>query len=80
MCSSQDTVQKPVAEEAAKVAGVEKVLLADAPRLAEGLAEPVEATLVDLGKDYSHILAPATAYGEKHCAARCSPAGCRSNQ
>ncbi|MBC8641350.1 electron transfer flavoprotein subunit alpha/FixB family protein [Caballeronia sp. EK] len=55
---------KAVAEEAAKVAGVEKVLLADAPRLAEGLAEPVEATLVDLGKDYSHILAPATAYGK----------------
>ncbi|SIT49408.1 electron transfer flavoprotein alpha-subunit [Paraburkholderia piptadeniae] len=52
------------AEAAAKVAGVAKVLLADAPPLAEGLAENVEATVLNIAKDYSHILAPATAYGK----------------
>ncbi len=41
-----------------------KVLLADAPQLAEGLAENVEATVLNIAKDYSHILAPATAYGK----------------
>ena len=56
------------ADAAAKIAGVAKVLLADAPQLAEGLAENVEATVLTLvqdpAKDYSHILAPATAYGK----------------
>ena len=56
------------AEVAAKVAGVAKVLLADATQLAEGLAENVEATVLTLVQDppknYSHILAPATAYGK----------------
>ncbi|CAN7183746.1 electron transfer flavoprotein subunit alpha/FixB family protein [Paraburkholderia sp. SIMBA_054] len=52
------------AEAAAKVAGVAKVLLADAPQLAAGLAENVEATVLNIAKDYSHILAPATAYGK----------------
>ncbi|MGU7771796.1 electron transfer flavoprotein subunit alpha/FixB family protein [Burkholderia sp. MR1-5-21] len=52
------------ADEAAKVAGVAKVLVADAPQLAEGLAENVEATALNIAKDYSHILAPATAYGK----------------
>ena len=40
------------------------MLLADAPQLAEGLAENVEATVLNIAKDYSHILAPATAYGK----------------
>ncbi|TCF96245.1 electron transfer flavoprotein subunit alpha, partial [Paraburkholderia strydomiana] len=39
-------------------------LLADAPQLAEGLAENVEATVLNIAKDYSHIFAPATAYGK----------------
>jgi electron transfer flavoprotein alpha subunit len=52
------------ADAAAKIAGVSKVLLADAPQLAEGLAENVEATVLNIAKDYSHILAPATAYGK----------------
>jgi electron transfer flavoprotein alpha subunit len=53
-----------VADAAAKIAGVSKVLLADAPQLAEGLAENVEATVMNIAKDYSHILAPASAYGK----------------
>ncbi|PMS30135.1 electron transfer flavoprotein alpha subunit apoprotein [Trinickia symbiotica] len=52
------------AEAAAKIPSVSKVLLADAPQLAEGLAENVEATVLNIAKDYSHILAPATAYGK----------------
>ncbi|WGS47962.1 FAD-binding protein (plasmid) [Burkholderia sp. JSH-S8] len=52
------------ADAAAKIAGVSKVLLADAPQLADGLAENVEATALNIAKDYSHILAPATAYGK----------------
>src|ERR1700740_1202211 len=52
------------ADAAAKVAGVAKVLLADAPQLAAGLAENVEATVLNIAKDYSHLLAPATAYGK----------------
>ncbi|MDR6491288.1 electron transfer flavoprotein alpha subunit [Paraburkholderia terricola] len=52
------------ADEAAKIAGVSKVLLADAPQLEAGLAENVEATVLDIAKDYTHILAPATPYGK----------------
>ncbi|MCP3719959.1 electron transfer flavoprotein subunit alpha/FixB family protein [Paraburkholderia sp. CNPSo 3281] len=55
---------KAAADAAAEIAGVSKVLLADAPQLAEGLAENVEATVLTIAKDYSHILAPATAYGK----------------
>ncbi|MGF6380929.1 electron transfer flavoprotein alpha subunit [Paraburkholderia atlantica] len=56
------------ADAAAKIAGVAKVLLADAPQLEAGLAENVEATVLtlvqDAAKNYTHILAPATAYGK----------------
>jgi electron transfer flavoprotein alpha subunit len=52
------------ADAAAKIAGVSKVLLADALQLAAGLAENVEATVLNIAKDYTHILAPATAYGK----------------
>jgi electron transfer flavoprotein alpha subunit len=52
------------ADAAAKIAGVAKVLLADAPQLEAGLAENVEATVLNIAKDYTHILAPATGYGK----------------
>ena len=52
------------ADAAAKITGVSKVLLADAPQLADGLAENVEATALNIAKDYSHVLFPATAYGK----------------
>jgi electron transfer flavoprotein alpha subunit len=52
------------AEAAAKIAGVTKVLLADAPQLADGLAENVTATVLQIAKNYSHIVLPATAYGK----------------
>ena len=52
------------ADAAAKIAGVAKVLLADAPQLEAGLAENVEATVLSIAKNYTHILAPATASGK----------------
>ncbi|WP_233853035.1 electron transfer flavoprotein subunit alpha/FixB family protein [Paraburkholderia sp. HD33-4] len=52
------------ADAAANIAGVAKVLLADAPQLAAGLAENVEATVLAIAKNYTHILAPATAAGK----------------
>ncbi len=53
-----------VAEQAAKVAGVAKVLRADAPQLADGLAENVAAQVLAVAPDYSHILFAATAAGK----------------
>ena len=52
------------ADAAAKIVGVAKVLLADAPQLADGLAENIDGTVVQIAKNYSHILAPATPYGK----------------
>ncbi|MFM0347855.1 electron transfer flavoprotein subunit alpha/FixB family protein [Paraburkholderia sp. RL17-347-BIC-D] len=55
---------KGAADAAAKIAGVSKVLLADAPQLEAGLAENVEATVMNIASNYTHILIPATAYGK----------------
>ncbi len=52
------------AQVAANIAGVAKVLVADAQQLADGLAENVERTVVAIAKRYTHILAAATAYGK----------------
>jgi len=51
----------PVADAAAKLAGVSKVLLADHADLAHNLAEPLAALIVSLAGPYNTILAPATA-------------------
>jgi electron transfer flavoprotein alpha subunit len=53
-----------VAEQAAKVAGVSKVLVADAPQFADGLAENVAEQILAVAGSYSHILAPASAFGK----------------
>ncbi len=53
-----------VAAQAASIAGVTWVLVADAASLANGLAENVAAQVLALAEGYSHILAPATAYGK----------------
>jgi len=52
------------AEAAAQIAGVSKVLVADAPHFADGLAENVAEQILAIAGAYSHILAPATAYGK----------------
>jgi electron transfer flavoprotein alpha subunit len=53
-----------VAQATAQVAGVKKVLVADASHYANQLAENVAALVVGLAGSYSHILAPATAAGK----------------
>jgi electron transfer flavoprotein alpha subunit len=52
------------AKAAAQVAGVKKVLHADAPHLADFLAENVASLIRGIAKGYSHILAPATSHGK----------------
>jgi electron transfer flavoprotein alpha subunit len=49
---------------AAQIAGVAKVLHADSPALAHGLAENVAAQVLAVAANYSHILFPATAGGK----------------
>jgi electron transfer flavoprotein alpha subunit len=49
---------------AAKLPGVAKVLVADAPEYEHFLAEPVAALLVGLAPGYSHLLAASTAIGK----------------
>lgn len=49
---------------AAKLDGVTKVLLADAPHLANGLAEEVAALVVPLMANYDVLVAPSTASGK----------------
>jgi electron transfer flavoprotein alpha subunit len=52
---------KAAAAEAATIAGVSKVLVAEDASLGHRLAEPTAALIVGLAGGYSHILAPATA-------------------
>jgi electron transfer flavoprotein alpha subunit len=53
-----------VAQQAAKISGVSKVLLAESPTLADGLAENVAEQVLALAPGYSHILFAATASGK----------------
>lgn len=52
------------AQAAAQIAGVSKVLVADNAAYAHQLAENVSLLVAELGKAYSHILAPATTNGK----------------
>ena len=53
-----------VGEAAAKADGVSKVLVADNAAYEHQLAENVAKLVADLGKNYSHVLAPATTTGK----------------
>lgn len=53
-----------VADQAAKVAGISKVVLADDAAYANQLAENVAKLVAELGKGYSHILAASTTTGK----------------
>jgi len=53
-----------VARQAAAIAGVGKVLLADAPHLGDGLAENVAPQVLALAGGYSHVFAPASSSGK----------------
>ena len=52
------------AQAVAKVAGVKKVLLADAAHYEGSAAENIAALVVGIAEQYSHILAPASSYGK----------------
>ncbi len=52
------------AKAAAGIPSIKKVLHADAPHLADFLAENVAALVVNLAKGYSHLLAPSTSNGK----------------
>ena len=49
---------------AAQIAGVRKVIQIDGANLADQLAEPLAAQILSVAKNYSHVLAPATANGK----------------
>ena len=51
-------------EAASKIAGVSKVRVADNEVYAHQLAENIAALVVEIGKDYSHILTPTTTSGK----------------
>ena len=53
-----------VADEAAAVDGVEKVILADDSAYENQLAESIANLIKSISTDYSHILAPATTFGK----------------
>jgi electron transfer flavoprotein alpha subunit len=57
---------KAVAEAAAKITGVEKVLLADHAIYARMIAEAMEVLIVSLADKYDAILAPATTNGKNY--------------
>ena len=52
------------AKAAAQIAGVQKVLHADAAHLADFLAENVTSLILGICKTYSHVLAPSTSNGK----------------
>ncbi|MFT7130041.1 MAG: electron transfer flavoprotein alpha subunit [Gammaproteobacteria bacterium] len=54
----------PAGEEASNIEGVTKVLVADNAVYANQLPENVSLLVVEISKDYSHILAPATTNGK----------------
>ncbi|MHA7878270.1 MAG: electron transfer flavoprotein subunit alpha/FixB family protein [Saccharospirillum sp.] len=54
----------PAADAAAKLSGVNKVLLADASAYEHGLAENLAALIAEQGQGYTHILAAATTIGK----------------
>ncbi|MCW0019304.1 electron transfer flavoprotein subunit alpha/FixB family protein [Rhizobium sp. BT-226] len=55
---------KPAAEQAARLAGVSKVLLAESDELANNLAEPLADLIVSLAGSYDTILSAATSVGK----------------
>ncbi len=53
-----------VAEAAAKLDGVGKVALAEAPSYGSAMAEPLADLIVSMAEGYTHLVAPATASGK----------------
>jgi electron transfer flavoprotein alpha subunit len=60
---ASDTAE-PVAAAVAKVAGVARVLVTEAPHFANATAENVAAQVMSIARGYTHVLAPATNFGK----------------
>lgn len=55
---------KGVADQASRLSGASRVLLAEAPELLERLAEPMAALIASLAEGYDALVAPATTMGK----------------
>ncbi|MFJ4192534.1 electron transfer flavoprotein subunit alpha/FixB family protein [Pseudomonas sp. NPDC089534] len=55
-----------VAQAAARIEGVSKVLVADADAYAHQIAENLAPLVAELGKGFGHVLAPATTHGKNY--------------
>ena len=55
---------KGVADQASRLSGTSRILLAEAPELLERLAEPMAALIVSLAEGYDALVAPATTMGK----------------
>src|SRR3954463_5807258 len=55
---------RSLAEAAAKLDGIEKVLLADDPSYEHRLAEPLAALVISVADPYEHLVAPGTTTGK----------------
>ena len=55
---------KKISEEVSKFDGIEEVLLADDKIYANHLAENVSSLIVEIAKNYTHILAPSSTFGK----------------
>jgi electron transfer flavoprotein alpha subunit len=53
-----------VADKVAAIVGVEHVLLCDDPLFAHAQAEPLADLIAGIGRNYTHLLAPATTFGK----------------
>jgi len=53
-----------IADESAKIGGIERVWLADAPEYEHQLAENMAPIIADLGRNYTHIFAPSSTFGK----------------
>lgn len=60
---------EPIVQEATSLEGLERILYADDPVLLHNLAEPLAELIASLGQEYTHIFAPASAFG-KNCLPR----------
>ena len=63
-------------EAAAKIEGVSKVLVADNAAYEHQLAENVAGLVAEVGKNYTHILAPATSNGKNTLPRAAALSGC----
>lgn len=55
---------KSAAQEATRLEGVTRVICVDDPSLANQLAEPMAEVVINLARDYTHVLTPASSLGK----------------